>query len=141
DLLTKGLYLSRIDNNTRTYDLRLKLPNAGDYFTLDQSHTIEHLAATILRNSEFSDQIVYFGPMGCATGFYLVVFDIKFDDLLSLLIKTFEFISTYDGPIPGATRKECGNYKAHDLSGARLLAIDYVNVLKGWTEDRLIYRT
>ena len=88
DLLEKGLYLSRIDGNTKTYDLRFKKPNAGDYFTLEQAHTIEHLAATVLRNSEFSDKIVYFGPMGCATGFYLVVFDgLKFDDLLALLKK------------------------------------------------------
>ena len=137
DLLEKGLYLSRIDGNTKTYDLRFKKPNAGDYFTLEQAHT-----ATVLRNSEFSDKIVYFGPMGCATGFYLVVFDgLKFDDLLALLKKTFAFISTYEGAIPGATRIECGNYKAHDLPGARLLAADYAKVIENWSEDKLVYRT
>ncbi len=142
DLLEKGLYLSRIDGNTRTYDLRFKIPNAGDYFTLEQAHTVEHLAATVLRNSEFSDKIVYFGPMGCATGFYLVVFDgLEYKDLISLLIKAFDFISTYEGEIPGATRIECGNYKAHDLAGARLLAADYAKVLKAWSEDKLVYRT
>ena len=142
DLLEKGLYLSRIDGNTRTYDLRLKKPNAGDYFTLEQAHTIEHLAATVLRNSEFADKIVYFGPMGCATGFYLVVFDsLAFDDLLVLLQKTFDFISSYEGAIPGATRIECGNYTAHDLTGARILAADYAKVIADWSEEKTVYRT
>ena len=140
DLLEKGLYLSRIDGNTKTYDLRFKKPNAGDYFTLEQAHTIEHLAATVLRNSDFSDKIVYFGPMGCATGFYLVVFDgLKFDDLLALLKKTFAFISTYEGAIPGATRIECGNYLLHDLAGAKKLASSMIPVLEGWKEENLIY--
>lgn len=141
DLLGKGLYLSRIDKNTVTYDLRMKLPNAGDYFSMDSAHTIEHLAATVLRNSDFSDSIVYFGPMGCATGFYLVVFDtIAFSELLPLLVKTFDFISHYEGDIPGATRVECGNYLAHDLPGAKALAADYLSVLKSWSEDKIYYK-
>ncbi|MDL2287526.1 S-ribosylhomocysteine lyase [Eubacteriales bacterium OttesenSCG-928-G02] len=140
DILEKGLYLSRIDKNTKTYDLRMKLPNNGDYFTMEQAHTIEHLAATVLRSSKFSDEIVYFGPMGCATGFYLVVFNIPYEALKDLLIKTFDFIAAYEGEIPGATRVECGNYKAHDLENAKILAEDYSKILRQCTEESLKYK-
>ena len=144
DLLEKGLYLSRIDGNTRTYDLRLKKPNAGDYFTLEQAHTIEHLAATFLRNHPvWGPKIVYWGPMGCCTGNYLLVQgDLESRDIVPLMQETFKFIAEYDGDIPGATARDCGNYILHNLPMAKWEARKYlIEVLNNLTEANLNYPT
>lgn len=141
DILKEGVYLSRQDRNTNTYDLRMKIPNGGDYLTPAASHTLEHLCATYLRNSDFGKEIVYFGPMGCMTGFYLVTFDtLSEEDMLKTLCGAFEFIKNFsEKEIPGAKRIECGNYLSHDLEGAKDIASKYFDVIKNLTKNDLTY--
>jgi S-ribosylhomocysteine lyase len=140
DRLEKGMYISRIDGDIITYDIRMKRPNQGDYIPNGALHTIEHLFATYARNSSFSDSIIYVGPMGCRTGFYLVTRDdMSGEDAIGLVKDSLEFISGFEGEIPGAKRKECGNYLEHDLEGAREVARDMIGVLKDWNEGRLSY--
>ena len=131
DLLTPGLYISRVDGDCVTYDLRMKTPNAGDYLEQKALHTLEHLLATFLRNSPRSDEIVYVGPMGCRTGFYVVARDsISRTDMRMLLRDAFRKAAAFEGEIPGAKRRECGNYLEHDLLGARAEAEAYLRVLE-----------
>ena len=113
-----GIYLSRQDRNVYTYDIRFKKPNKGDYVSLRALHTIEHIFATIIRNGEFKDNVVYFGPMGCRTGFYLLLFDIGLDEAKKVILSTFEKCLDIKD-IPGNKRKECGNYRCHSLSEAK----------------------
>ena len=134
DRLTPGLYLSRVDGDAVTYDLRMVVPNAGTYLDNDGIHTFEHLFATYARNSEYSDRVIYVGPMGCRTGFYLVVRDsISKEEVISLVRRTMDFIAAYEGEIPGATRIECGNYREHSLEKARAYAASMARVLRDWT--------
>ena len=141
DTLEKGMYVSRIDGDAITYDIRMKKPNGGDYLPNAALHTIEHLFATYVRNSEFSDGVIYAGPMGCRTGFYLVLRDsVSAENAIGLVKRTFEFISGFEGEIPGAKRRECGNYLEHDLAGAKISAADMVEVLKNWTPSDLKYK-
>ena len=140
DKLMPGIYVSRIDGDIITYDIRMKKPNAGDYLSNGALHTFEHLFATYARNGEFSDSIIYVGPMGCRTGFYLLVRDtMSREDTLKLVRDSFDFISRFEGEIPGAKRKECGNYKEHDLNGAKLVAKDMIKVLSDYTIERMDY--
>lgn len=141
DILKEGVYLSRQDRNTNTYDLRMKIPNGGDYLTCAASHTIEHLCATYLRNSQFKNEIVYFGPMGCMTGFYLVTFDtLSEEDMLKTLCGAFEFIKNFsDKEVPGAKKIECGNYLSHDIDGAKEIAGKYFEIIKNLTPADLSY--
>ena len=140
DKLEPGIYVSRIDGDVITYDIRMKKPNAGDYLSNGALHTFEHLFATYARNSEFADSIIYVGPMGCRTGFYFLVRDtMSKADTLKLVRESFEFISKFEGDIPGATRKECGNYREHDLEGAKAVAKDMILVLENVTVERLEY--
>lgn len=141
DVLKEGVYLSRQDRNTNTYDLRMKIPNGGDYLTPAASHTLEHLCAMYLRNSDFGKEIVYFGPMGCMTGFYLVTFDtLSEEDMLKTLREAFSFIKDFsEEEVPGAKKRECGNYLSHDLCGAKKLACDYYEVIKSLTPKDLSY--
>lgn len=141
DILEKGMYISRIDGDVVTYDIRMKKPNGGDYLDMDAAHTLEHLFATFARNSAYGENIVYVGPMGCRTGFYLLVRD-KVSPLqaISLVQESMAFIAEYDGEIPGNSRVECGNYLAHDLATAREIAKDMCNVLRGWTQQQLQYK-
>lgn len=141
DTLTKGMYISRIDGDIITYDIRMKLPNAGDFFDTASGHTFEHLLATFVRNSEFSNSVIYAGPMGCRTGFYLLLRDdISSQTAIELVKKSMDFIADYQGEIPGNTAKECGNYLDHDLEGAKLLAKDMQAVLRNWTVEDLQYK-
>ena len=141
DVLEKGMYTSRIDGDVVTYDVRMKKPNGGDYLDMDAAHTIEHLFATFARNSEHGKDIVYVGPMGCRTGFYLLVRDtISPAQAISLVQESMAFIADYDGEIPGNTAIECGNYLAHDLQGAKTLAKDMVSVLRDWKVENLQYK-
>ncbi len=119
--LPVGLYLSRTDRGgeIKTYDLRMKKPNGGDYLSVPSLHTIEHLFATYARNSAFADRVIYVGPMGCCTGFYLVVDNLPEPDVITLVTDSMRFIAAYEGDIPGATERECGNYRAHDLAAAK----------------------
>ena len=141
DVLEKGMYISRIDGDVVTYDVRMKKPNGGDYLNMDAAHTFEHLFATYARNSRFGEEIVYVGPMGCRTGFYLLVRDsVTPAAAIDLAKESMAFIAGYDGEIPGNTARECGNYLAHDLAGAKALAADMTQVLKNWTEKDLQYK-
>jgi S-ribosylhomocysteine lyase len=140
DLLEKGMYVSRIDGDCITYDLRMKYPNADDYVDQSALHTIEHLVATYVRSSDLSDQVIYFGPMGCRTGCYLIMRDsVSKADAISLVRDAFLFAASFEGEIPGAKKIECGNYLEHDLPGAKAEAAAYAAVLDGWTEDRMVY--
>lgn len=126
--LKEGFYLSRVDKNVFTYDLRFKVPNGGDYLHTAAMHTIEHLFATVVRNSDYKDKVVYFGPMGCRTGFYLLLFDMDKSSALKLIkecvAKCLEL-----NEIPGNKKIECGNYRSHNLSGAKQELKSYLDVL------------
>ncbi len=115
DKLEKGMYVSRVDGDVITYDIRMKKPNMGDYLNNGQLHTFEHLFATYARNTELSDSVIYVGPMGCRTGFYLLLRDsVSKEQAIKLVQESFKFISTFDGVIPGSKRQECGNYLEHE---------------------------
>ena len=140
DRLEKGMYISRVDGDVVTYDIRMKKPNGGDYLGYAELHTFEHLFATYARNSLYRDSVVYVGPMGCRTGFYLLLRDaVSGKEAISLVRQSFEFISGFEGEIPGSTRRECGNYLEHDLPGARRTAADMLDVLKNWNTENLAY--
>lgn len=141
DTLEKGMYISRIDGDVVTYDIRMKKPNAGDYLTASAAHTIEHLFATYARNGAFGAQILYVGPMGCRTGFYLLVRDtLTHTQAIELVRQSMAFVRDFTGEIPGNTRAECGNYLDHDLDGAKEVARDMCKVLKNWSETDLQYK-
>ena len=140
DTLEKGMYISRIDGDAVTYDIRMKKPNGGDYLKNGELHTFEHLFATYARNSALSDSVIYVGPMGCRTGFYLILRDsVSYEQAIELVRESFKFISEFEGEIPGAKRQECGNYLEHDLDGARSVARDMCEVLSCWTPEKLKY--
>ena len=141
DVLQKGMYVSRIDGDVITYDIRMKIPNGGEYLSMRSAHTIEHLFATFARNSEHGDKIVYVGPMGCKTGFYLLVRDtLSHEEAIALVQESMAFIATFAGDIPGTTKIECGNYLYHDLAGAKAVAEDMQCVLKDWSVEKLQYK-
>ncbi len=137
--LDRGMYLSRVDGDVVTYDIRMKKPNTEPVLPIAAIHTIEHLVATFLRSSEKSGNILYFGPMGCRTGCYLLTRGLSHAEAIGLTREAFEFMAAYEGPVPGATEVECGNYSDHDLAGARAEARLYAPVLAGYGEDRLEY--
>lgn len=141
DTLEKGMYVSRIDGDVITYDIRMKKPNGGDYLTPDGMHTFEHLFATFARNGEYADSVLYVGPMGCRTGFYLLLRDsVSKEDAIGLVKASMAFIKDFEGEIPGSKKEECGNYLAHNLSEAKEWAADMQKVLSEWTVDDLIYK-
>ena len=141
DTLEKGMYISRIDGDIITYDIRMKKPNGGDYLDMRAAHTIEHLFATFARNSVFAKDIIYVGPMGCKTGFYLLTRDtLSHENAIKLVQESMHFIKNYEGEIPGNTRRECGNYRYHDLVGAKELAKDTCATLNGWKVEDLQYK-
>lgn len=141
-VLTAGIYLSRVDGDAVTYDLRLKRPNVEKVLDNAPIHTIEHLFATYVRNSKYSDSIIYFGPMGCRTGFYFIVRDnMSHETVVSLVKEAFDFIAAYDGEIPGVSAKECGNYLDHDLEGAKREAAIYADAIKSLTAADIYYKT
>ena len=138
--IDKGMYISRIDGDVITYDVRMKKPNGGDYLPYAAAHTIEHLFATFARNTAFSDSIIYVGPMGCRTGFYFLTRDsVSHAEAISIVLDSMKFIKDFEGEIPGTTAEECGNYKEHDLVGAKEIAGDMAKVLENWSEQKLYY--
>ena len=140
DRLEKGMYVSRVDGDVVTYDILIKKPNGGDYLGNGELHTFEHLFATYARNSAYGDRVIYVGPMGCRTGFYLLLRDsVSGPEAIRLVKESFAFIRDYEGEIPGSRREECGNYREHDLPGARKTAADMLSVLESWTEANLAY--
>ena len=140
DVLTQGMYTSRIDGDITTYDIRMVIPNGGVYLDPATTHTFEHLFATYTRNSDFAENIIYCGPMGCQTGFYFLVRDLAPKDAIKLVNESMKFIADYEGEIPGASRIECGNYLLHDLQGAKQMAANMLPILKDWTEADLVYK-
>ncbi len=141
DTLQKGMYVSRIDGDVITYDIRMKLPNGGDYLSTGVAHTVEHLFATFARNSAYKDSVIYVGPMGCRTGFYMILRDdVSFKNAIALVQESMRFIADFDGEIFGGTKAECGNYLDHDLYGARKIGEETCDVLKNWTENDLQYK-
>ncbi len=137
--LQRGIYTSRIDGDITTYDIRMKLPNGGDYLETPAMHTIEHLFATFVRNSKWKDEIIYFGPMGCRTGFYFLVRNVSPNDVIALVQDSLKFISEYEGDIPGVSKIECGNYLEHDLLGAKKECAQMLSVVKNYSVDMLAY--
>lgn len=129
DSLTPGLYAQTDANGVTTFDLRFKKPNAGDYISPKALHTVEHLMATALRNSRAKENIIYFGPMGCRTGFYLLTVRMAYEEVLALLKESIPAALALD-EIPGSRREECGNYLEHDLAGAKEELAAYLAVLE-----------
>ena len=144
--LLPGVYVSRKDSTghdvVTTFDIRMTRPNFEPVMNTAEIHTLEHLGATFLRNhEEWGDKIIYFGPMGCRTGFYLLLAgDYESEDIISLLREIFEFVCHFEGEIPGAAPEACGNYLDQNLPMAKYLAEKYLeHVLTGITPDRLKY--
>lgn len=117
--LKKGIYISRVDDNLTTFDIRMTEPNVDTPLDPLAAHAIEHIGATLLRNGQYKDHIIYFGPMGCMTGFYLITRNLDFETVKTLIKETFENISTWDQEIPGAKKEECGNYTYMNLKKAK----------------------
>lgn len=139
DTLVEGMYLSRVDGDVNTYDVRFVRPNTPPYLPTDAMHTIEHLVATYVRNSALKEGIIYFGPMGCRTGFYFLTRGISHVDAIRLMADALAFTASYEGEIPGASAIECGNWQDHDLAGAREWAATMAPILAQWNEEKLTY--
>ena len=137
DYITEGIYVSRIDGDVTTYDMRTRVPNncEDDYMSNLTMHTFEHLFATYVRNSEIGTRVIYFGPMGCQTGFYLLVRDADNTETLTVVKSVLAKIIAHEGAVPGATRVECGNYKNLDLESAKTEAKRYLGILNSKTND------
>jgi S-ribosylhomocysteine lyase len=129
DKIQEGIYVSRIDGDITTYDMRMRKPNMGDYIDNLTIHSLEHMFATYVRNSKKSDKIIYFGPMGCQTGFYLLVRDESNENVLDLVKNVLKKIISHKGEIFGNTREECGNYRNLNLEAAQIEAKRYLDVL------------
>lgn len=139
--IKEWIYISRIDGDITTYDLRMRKPNTGDLMDNASIHSFEHLLATFMRNSDIQNDIIYVGPMGCQTGFYLLVRNADNKTVLEQVQKVLEEISVYDGEMPGASEIECGNYRNLDTALARREAKRYLEKLRGITENDLIYES
>lgn len=144
--LQPGVYVSRVDQigaeTITTFDLRMTRPNEEPVMNTAEVHTIEHLGATFLRNHpQWKNRTIYFGPMGCRTGFYLLLAGkLESRDIVPLLVEMFQFIRDFQGDVPGASARDCGNYLDMNLPMARYLARRYLEqVLCGITQDRLVY--
>ena len=129
DKIVAGFYLSRIDGDVSTYDLRTRVPNMGDYMDNLTMHSVEHLFATYVRNSSYGDRVVYFGPMGCQTGFYLLLRGTDHALARRLTVEVLEKILAHSGEMFGNTAKECGNYRNLSVSAAQLEAKRYLDAL------------
>ncbi|MBQ2901156.1 MAG: S-ribosylhomocysteine lyase [Agathobacter sp.] len=139
NILEPGFYISREDDNVITYDLRTRKPNNGDYMSNATMHSLEHMFATYARNSAVSDKVIYFGPMGCQTGFYFLVKDLAPVEVFELTIEILEDIVAYEGPVFGASAIECGNYANLDLELAKEEAAKYLEVLNNWENMQFSY--
>lgn len=139
--LVPGLYLSRRDGEVTTFDLRFKKPNTGDLLTNAEMHSIEHVIATLLRNGRAKDAIIYFGPMGCQTGFYLLFDSRRLGDeeAVELVKETFAAGAVFEGPMPGKSAAECGNYINLDVELAKKQCAVYSEIVREWTVEKLAY--
>lgn len=138
--LNEGIYISRIDGDITTYDLRMRKPNTDDLMSNAAMHSLEHLFATMVRNSDLTDKVIYFGPMGCQTGFYLLMRTKEHSVVVELIKSVLKQIISYNGEMPGQSAIECGNYKNLDLSLAKEEAKLYLEKIIGLTENDLEYR-
>ena len=141
DKLEPGLYLSRRDGEVTTFDLRFKKPNTGDLLTNAEMHSVEHIIATLLRNGRAKDAVIYFGPMGCQTGFYLLVDSraLTDADTVELVKETFAAGAAFEGAMPGYSSVECGNYINLDTKLAKNQCKNYCETIKNWTAEKLAY--
>ncbi|MDD6189878.1 MAG: S-ribosylhomocysteine lyase [Clostridiales bacterium] len=130
DILMPGFYISRVDGDIITYDMRTRRPNMGDYMSDLTMHSVEHMFATYIRNSEIASSVVYFGPMGCQTGFYLLVRNEEPDRVFEVSKSVLEKIIAHEGEVFGASAKECGNYRNLSLEAAKAECESYLKVLK-----------
>ena len=135
DKIRPGIYISRIDGDIVSFDLRTRTPNAGDYMDNITMHSVEHMLATLLRNGEIGANVIYFGPMGCRTGFYLLTRDLAPATVLEALKKALAATVAHEGEVFGATRKECGNYKELNIDAAKRECAAYLKVLQEYKGD------
>jgi len=139
NILEPGFYISREDGDIITYDLRTRKPNAGDYMSNSAMHSVEHMFATCIRNSKITDKVVYFGPMGCQTGFYLVVRQVEPKEVFDVTKQVLEQILDYDGPVFGASAIECGHYENLSLDEAKAECRKYFDVINNQTNMEFTY--
>lgn len=139
--LRPGLYLSRQDGSVITYDLRFKTPNTGDLLSNAEMHSVEHIIATLLRNSPQKDAVIYFGPMGCQTGFYFLYdgAQLSHTAAIDLLKSVFSAGAAFEGEMPGKSAVECGNYRNLDVDLAKNQCAFYAEVIADWSEEKLAY--
>ena len=135
NLLKPGIYVSRRDGDVTTYDLRTRKPNSGDFMDTRTAHSVEHMFATYVRNSEIADRVIYFGPMGCQTGFYLLTRNVPDETVLAVTKDVLRGILAYEGEVFGASAVECGNYANLDLAAAKKECAAYLNVLESKAND------
>ena len=139
--LVPGLYFSRRDGDIVTFDLRFKRPNTGDLLSNSELHSVEHLIATLLRNSADKDAVIYFGPMGCQTGFYFL-FDnrlLTLEGAIDLLKTVFTQAAAFEGEMPGKSPVECGNYVNLDVDTGKAVCRWYAQLIDDWTVEKLAY--
>ena len=139
NILEPGFYISREDGDIITYDLRTRKPNAGDYMSNSAMHSVEHMFATLVRNSDISDKVVYFGPMGCQTGFYLLVRELPAKEIFELTKSILRQIIAHDGPVYGASAIECGHYENLSIDEAKKECQAYLKVLEAQTNMEYTY--
>ena len=139
NILKKGIYISKINDDITTYDIRMKEPNREPVMTNSAIHTIEHIFAAYVSNTEFADNIIYFGPMGSRTGFYLLTRRLTDNYSIGFIKEAFQYIADFWGRIPGASPSECGNCLEHNLPQAKEEAKLFLEVIKDWTKDDLEY--
>lgn len=139
--LLPGLYLSRRDGDVATFDLRFKCPNTGDLLSNAEMHSTEHLIATLLRNSRAKEAVVYFGPMGCQTGFYFLFNErlLSLAEAVQLLKEVFDAAGEFSGEMPGKSPAECGNYVNLDVATGRAVCKWYADLIRDWTVEKLAY--
>ena len=137
--IKEGIYISRIDGDITTYDLRMRKPNTGDLMENSAIHSFEHMFATFVRNSDMKDSIIYAGPMGCQTGFYLLVRNAEDEKVIGLVKNVLSDIIGYEGEIFGKSEIECGNYANLSLTAAKDEAEKYLEKIKDITEKDLVY--
>lgn len=139
--LEPGMYISRVDGDIVTYDLRFVRPNTDGLLTNGQMHSVEHLMATFLRNGELRDNVIYFGPMGCQTGFYLLMKNTPDEDVIACVKRVIRDILAFDGEMPGKSAVECGNYRNLSVEDAKAVLMPYAKVLEEVSDKGdLLYR-
>ena len=136
DLLLPGFYFSTYQKGVSTFDLRFKKPNANDFISPKALHSIEHMLATALRNGPDADNVIYFGPMGCRTGFYLLTVNLSYLQALKAVAAALKVCESFN-EVPGAAKAECGNYTEHDLAGAKRECAAYLALLNGLSEQEI----